>query len=278
MLIKGKKLAEAIHASTAEHIAKLKKQGLNPTLAVVLVGDDKPSERYVQKKQEAAEKVGLTFELHKLPADISKDDIIQKIVDIQKNKDLSGLIVQLPLPEPLYTDEVLNAIDPSVDVDCLTNSNLGKLVMKTNIITPPTPNAVMTILESQKIDLAGKNVTIIGVGALVGKPLAIMMMNKRASVTTCNSATADVKEKCLNADIIVTGVGKPHVVTADMVNPNTIVIDTGVTFETGKLSGDVDVEDIDKKGCVVTPTPGGVGPLTVAHLLQNTAILAERKA
>ncbi len=277
MLLKGKPLADKINKDTAKRVKKIKKAGINPKLSVVLVGEDAPSKTYVKKKAEMAEKVGLDFALIKLPAKSTKEEIIKKLKKIQKDKNLFGLIVQLPLPEPLYTDDVINAIDSSVDVDCLTNESLGKLMMKTNIISPPTPNAVMSIIEDQKINVSGKNIVIIGVGALVGKPLSVMLMNKRASVTTCNSSTKDTKEKCLKADIIVTGIGKPHIVTKDMVNKGTIVIDAGVDFPNGKISGDVDYKDLDKKGCRVTPTPGGVGPLTVAHLLRNTVILAENK-
>ena len=275
MLLKGKPIAQELNTETAARVQKLQEHGITPLLAVILVGDDAPSATYVRKKEEKARELGLDFHLEKLPASTTKQEIIDAIKEIQKKDNLAGLIVQLPLPEPLYTDDVLNAIDAQFDVDCLTNVNLGKLVMKTQTIAPPTPSAVMSILEDQNVSLAGKNVVIIGVGALVGKPLAIMMMNQRASVTTCNSATKDTKEKCLAADIIVTGVGKPHMVTKDMVRPETIVIDTGVSFPDQRMSGDVDADDLDALGCKVTPTPGGVGPLTVAHLLRNTAILAE---
>jgi len=276
-LLKGKPIAEKIKEKTAEKVAELKTKGITPKLAVILVGEDKPSQTYVRKKGQAAEKVGMDFELVEMPGDSSKADIIYKIKKLQADPQLTGLIVQLPLPEPLYTEDVLNAIDPAVDVDCLTNVNLGRLVMKTNYIVPPTPGAVMSVLHSiDNYDLAGKNVVIIGVGALVGKPLAIMMMNERASVTTCNSATKDTKEKCLTADIIVTGIGKKDIVRGDMVKSGAIVVDTGVCFVDDKMYGDVNVEEVLNAGASVTPTPGGVGPITVARLLWNTAICAER--
>jgi methylenetetrahydrofolate dehydrogenase (NADP+) / methenyltetrahydrofolate cyclohydrolase len=275
-LINGKTIAKKINEKTAERVAELKEKGIDIKLAVVLVGDDAPSEKYVKRKGKKAEKVGIDFALHRFPADIKKEELVKNIKEIQK-ENLSGMIVQLPLPEPLYTDEVLNAIDPSIDVDCLTNENLGKLVMKTSKIAPPTPGAVMSVLKDLKINLVGKDVTIIGMGALVGKPLAIMMANKKASITTCNSSTKNIKEKCLKADIIVTGVGKKDILTADMVSKNTIVIDTGICFEDNKMYGDVDVEEVNKKASFVTPTPGGIGPITVARLLKNTVICAEHK-
>lgn len=273
--IDGKALAKTIHERTTTKVQELKKNGITPKLAVVLVGEDKPSQTYVRMKGKAAEKAGMDFELHELPADISKEGIIARLVNIQQDPHLTGLIVQLPLPEPLYTTEVLNAIETKFDVDCLTDGNLGKLVMQTNTITPPTPGAVMEILEDLDVDLTGKEVTIVGTGALVGKPLAIMMMNRGATVTTCNIHTKDLKAACLRADILISAVGKKDLIRGDMVNDGTIVIDSGVDFENNVMFGDVTVEEVIEKASHLTPTPGGVGPLTVARLLWNTAVLAE---
>ncbi len=271
----GKPIAESILAKTSQEVALCKKDGIAPAMAVILVGEDKPSQTYVRKKKEAAEKVGIECTIYELPENITQDELLATLQEIQSNPDLHGLIVQLPLPKHLDTNTLLNAIDPKKDIDCLTNVNLGKLVMKDELIIPPTPGAVMSVLESINIEPAGKNVTIIGVGALVGKPLAIILMNKRASVTTCNSATRDTKEKCLAADIIVTGVGKNDTLRGDMVKKDAIVIDTGVDFEDGKMYGDVHVQEIDEKGARVTPTPGGIGPITVARLLYNTVVCAK---
>ncbi len=276
-LINGKEIAINIRKKTAEQVRILKKEkNIIPSLAVILVGDDKPSHTYVRKKGEAAEKIGIKFSLHTLPRSTNKEDILNKIEEVQSDKNLSGLIVQLPLPDTSHSHDILNAIKPEVDVDCLTDINLGRLVMKTNHIVPPTPGAVMSILHELDVDFVGKNVTIIGVGPLVGKPLAVMMMNERASVTTCNSRTRDTKEKCLQSDIIVTGVGRKDILRGDMVSENTIIIDTGVCFEDGKMYGDVNVKEVIEKASFVTPTPGGVGPITVARLLENTVICAEK--
>lgn len=277
ILIDGKAVADKINQKTIKKVKQLKRKNITPRLEVILVGDDKPSQTYVRKKGELANKLGIDFELHILPAKIEMKNLIAKIKKIQNNKKLSGLIVQLPLPEHLYIPEVLNAIQPGNDVDCLTDANIGKLVMKTNFLTPPTPAAAITILHDLKIELAGKNVTIIGTGALVGKPLAIMMINEGVSVTTTNSRTKNTKEKCLNADIIVTGVGRKDILRGDMVKKGAIVIDTGVCFVDGKMYGDVNVAEVAKKAAYVTPTPGGVGPITVARLLYNTALCAEKK-
>lgn len=276
-LIDGKAIAKKINQQTARRVAALKKKGLVPKLAVVLVGADPASQTYVKNKAKAAAAAGLEFILRKIDGTISTNDLRQQVFQLQQDETLSGLIVQLPLPDPIDTSAVLAAIDPDQDVDCLTDVNLGKLVMKTNAITPPTPGAVMSILEHLQVDLIGKNVTIIGAGPLVGKPLAIMMMNARASVTTCNSKTRDTKAKCLMADIIVTGVGKKNLLRGDMVREDAIVIDTGVDFAAGQMYGDVNVDEVLKKAAWVTPTPGGVGPITVARLLANTVTMAEIK-
>ncbi len=277
ILIDGKAVSEKVNQRTIAIVKKLKKKKITPRLEVILVGDDKPSQTYVRKKGEAANKLGMDFELHVLPGKTKMKDLIAKINKIQSNKKLSGLIVQLPLPEHLYVPEVLNTIKPELDVDCLTDINIGKLVMKTNFLTPPTPAAAITILHDLKVEMAGKNVTIIGMGALVGKPMAIMMINEGASVTTINSRTKNTKEKCLTADIIVTGVGRKDVLRGDMVKKGAIVIDTGVCFVDGKMYGDVNVAEVAKKAAYVTPTPGGVGPNTVARLLYNTALCAQKK-
>ena len=275
-IIDGKKIAEIIAERTTEKVVGLKKAGKSVKLAVILVGDDKPSQSYVKHKGLASKKAGIEFDLHKFKADITKEDLITKVKELQVDPDLTGLIVQLPLPEPLYTTDVLNAINPKIDVDCLTDVNLGKLVMKTNTIVPPTPGAVITILKEIGTDLKGCDVTIIGTGALVGKPLAIMMMNEGASVITVNSKTKNTKGKCLQADIIVTGVGRKDLLRGDMVSEGAIVIDTGVDFVDGKMYGDVNVKEIQEKASFVTPTPGGIGPNTVARLLWNTAVCAEK--
>lgn len=275
-LINGKALAEKINQETTKRLKKLTGQGITPRLEVILVGDDAASAMYDRMKGAAAEKLGIGFALHQFPTTIKTIELIKKIKTIQERPNLSGLIIQLPLPDHLYIPKVLNAILPDIDVDCLTDVNLGKLIMKTNTLVPPTPGAVLTILEELKIKLPSKNVTIVGMGALVGKPLAIMMVNEGASVTTCNSRTKNIKEKCLMADIIVTGVGKKYLLGVEMVPEGATVIDTGISFEKGKVFGDVNVPEAQKRAAYITPTPGGVGPITVARLMLNTVIAAEQ--
>jgi methylenetetrahydrofolate dehydrogenase (NADP+)/methenyltetrahydrofolate cyclohydrolase len=276
-IIDGKLIAEKINTKTARMVRELRQRGVVPQLAVVFVGHDKPSRTYIRRKKEAAEMVGIEFKLYTLPADISKKDLVESIKKIQSNKKLSGIIVQLPLPEPLYTPEILNAIKPELDVDCLTDFQMGKLVMNTSYITPPTPTAVTTILDELKINPKGKNITIVGAGALVGKPLSIMLSNAQATVTLCNKFTKNIKAKCLNADIIVTAVGKKDLLRGDMVKKGTVVIDTGIAFYKHKMYGDVAFDEVAKKALHITPTPGGVGPITVALLLRNVVLIADKK-
>lgn len=270
ILINGREIASKITDAAAKEVKKLKNKNITPRLEVVLVGENKASEMYCRMKGVAAEKAGIEFALHKLPKNISKNDLIKILEKIQKNKKLSGLILQLPLPEKLYVPEVLNAINPKVDVDFLTNDNLGKLIMNTSPLEPPTPGAIMTILRELKMDLAGRNITIVGMGALVGKPLAVMLANAGASVITCNSRTKDIKNKCLSADVVVTCVGKKDLLRGNMIKPGAIVIDAGINFFDGKVFGDANAQEITAKASYFTPTPGGVGPITVALLLWNT--------
>jgi methylenetetrahydrofolate dehydrogenase (NADP+) / methenyltetrahydrofolate cyclohydrolase len=272
--INGRALAKQIHAEAAKRTQQLKNKGITPKLAVILVGEDPASKLYVGKKGKAAQKIGMDFELHEFKKNISQKRLETAIKKIQQNNNISGLIVQLPVPENFYPT-VLNAVDPKYDVDCLTHTNLGKLVMKTNTIVPPTPGAVMTILDSLQIPLKGKNIVIIGAGVLVGKPLSIMMMNEEATVIICNAFTNNISKYTKKADIIITGVGKKHILTKKMVGKKQIIIDAGVDFENDHMFGDVDFDAVAPKTAFITPTPGGVGPLTVARLLLNTAICAE---
>jgi len=277
-LIDGKLIAQKITDETAKKVKLLRKKGIIPKLVVVLVGDDPASEVYVRQKAKAAQNAGIDFDLARFKTNISRQNFIEELIKIQNDRQPSGLIIQLPLPEKLYCPEVLNSISSDVDVDFLSENSLGKLMTKNIFFEPPTPGAIMTILRELNVNLVGKNVTIVGMGTLVGKPLAVMMVNERASITTCNSATKNIKEKCLQADILVSCVGKKGLIQSDMVKPGAIVIDAGFTFQDGKAWGDVELESVGLKAQYVTPTPGGVGPITVALLLKNVVIYAERKA
>ncbi len=276
-ILDGKSIAKKIHTETAQLVASLKDKGITVKLAVILVGDDPASALYVKKKGQAAKKVGMEFELHAYPSTITRSALEKEIKKIQKDTKLSGLIIQLPVPDDFYPG-ILDVVEPRFDVDCLTEYNLGKLVMNTNVIVPPTPGAVLTILKEIDVNLKGKKIVMIGGGVLVGKPLSVLLMNMQATVITCNEFTKDLHKYTQDADIVISGVGKKHIVTKDMIREGAVVIDAGVDFENNQMFGDVDFERVQHKASYITPTPGGIGPLTVAHLLWNTAKLAEIQA
>lgn len=277
MLIDGKAIARKINQKTAEKVRQMKENWFNPKVAVILVGDSRESEIYVRQKEKIAEKLGFDFEVFRFSARVREEDLLKEIMAIQIRKDTVGVIVQLPLPKNLDQQKILSSILPEVDIDCLTEVNLGRLLLKNNFLEPPTAGAIMEILHDLKIRLPGKDTVIVGAGLLVGRPLAALMMRERATITVCNSATKNLAKKCLNADIIISGVGRKNLITGRMVKKGAVVIDAGFSFEKGQIFGDANAQGIDKKGALVTPTPGGVGPVTVAKLFWNAALCAERK-
>lgn len=276
-LIDGLALAKKINQETARRVEKLKKKGVFPKLAVILVGDNPASLVYIRQKERVARLVGVDFVLHALPANIAKEKLIDELKKIQADKNLSGLIMQLPIPEKLYVPEVLDAIGVHVDVDFLSEASMGQILMGTNKIEPPTPGSILAILRSLKVKLVGKDVTLVGMGTLVGKPLSMLLEHVGASVTTCNSKTKNITDKCRRAEVLVSCVGKKDLIRGNMVKPGAVVIDAGFSFYRGKSYGDVNLEEVQNIASYVTPTPGGVGPVTVALLLQNTVWCAEQK-
>ena len=276
ILIDGKKIAAAIEKKLTPRVAKLNQRKITPRLAVVSVGDDKPSQTYIKRKSEAAQRVGVDFVLFRFPKNITTDALCAEIRAIQKNNKLTGLIVQLPFPKNIDRARVLNTIDPNIDVDCMTDANVGRIVMDTNFILPPTPAAVLESLKFAQVNLSGKNITIVGTGALVGKPLTAILMNTKSTLHVCNSQTKNLKKECLSADIIISGVGKKDLIRGPMIKKNAVVIDTGICFVDGKMYGDANRAEMIKKSSYFTPTPGGIGPITVALLMQNTITCAEQ--
>ena len=275
-IIDGKKIAIAIEKKLIPRLAKLKKKKLIPRLAIISVGDDKPSQTYIRRKFEAAKRVEVDFLLFKFSKNTTTAILCAKIKKIQKINKLTGLIVQLPLPKNINRAEVLNSIEPKIDVDCMTDANVGRLVMGTNFILPPTPAAVLEALKYAKVNLSGKNITLVGTGALVGKPLTTILMNTEATLHVCNSQTKNLKKACLSADIIISGVGKKDLIRGNMIKMGAVVIDTGICFIDGKVYGDANRAEMIKKSSYFTPTPGGIGPITVALLMKNTIICAEK--
>lgn len=268
------------HRIASQIYSRIKRQrGVKAKLGVVLVGNHKPSQTYVRKKGEAAERCGVGFVLVHLPSRISTQQLITEVKRLQQPKfGLTGLIVQLPLPKQINTGKVLESISPSIDVDCLTQTSLGKLITGSYWIEPPTPGAILEILRYHKIPLVGAKVVLIGAGSLVGRPLANMLFHEQATVSVLNRSTKNLAHYTKTADIIITGVGKSNILTGAMIKPGAVVIDAGVSFIGQKMYGDIHFSSVAKKAKLVTPTPGGVGPLTVAKLIENTIKCARKYA
>ena len=276
-LIDGLGVAKKINVNTAKRVMKLKKKGIFPKLAVVLVGDNPASLVYIRQKEKVARLVGVDFVLHVYPANLTEEKLIQELKKIQTDAHLSGLIMQLPVPEKLYVPAVLNAIDIDVDVDFLSETAMGQILMGKKKREPPTPGSILTIMRSLKIKLTGKDITIVGMGTLVGKPLSMLLEHEGASITTCNHQTKNIPDKCRQADVVVSCVGKKDLIRGNMIKKGAVVIDAGFSFYKGKSYGDVNLQEVQTVASHVTPTPGGVGPITVALLLQNTVSCAEQK-
>lgn len=269
-IVDGKQVAEAILAKAK---LRIEQERLTPCLAVVLVGQNKPSKTYVRKKQEAAESIGVKFQLFHFPESITNRQLVLEIKNIQK-QNLSGIIVQLPLPKTLDKKLILNQLDPEIDVDFLSWVSLGKLVVAENNLIPPAPGAILEILKYYKIPVKGKHVVVVGQGELIGKPLTNLLIQMPVTLTVCNKETKDLVSYTRTADILITGVGKHNLIRGNMVKPGVVVIDAGVSFFNQKMFGDVNFGEVVKKAKIITPTPGGVGPITVAKLLENTVALA----
>ena len=278
-LIDGKSLALAVHASVSKEVEALKQQrNIVPGLAVILIGDDPASHAYVKMKAKACEKVGFYSITHSMPDSISQDEIIATIEMINDNPRIDGILIQLPLPKHIDSNKILEIIDPKKDVDGFHPYNVGRLVTKLDSFVPCTPLGVMKMFEKYEIDLVGKNVCIVGASNIVGKPIASLLTNADATVTLTHIHTKDLKAHTLQADIVIVGVGKPKLITADMIKDGAIIIDIGMNrLADGSLTGDVDFEAVKDKCSFITPVPGGVGPMTIAMLLENTLKAAKTR-
>lgn len=277
-LIDGKKLSQQLREDIRAKVEKFKEEsGREIGLAVVLVGEDPASQVYVRNKIKACEQVGIKSYAYYLDASTTQGRVEELIRSLAVDGKINGILVQLPLPEGLDSKKILELIPFSKDVDGFSAENTGKLSMNEPCLVACTPNGVMKMFESEGIDLCGKNAVVIGRSNIVGKPMAMLLTNANATVTLCHSKTADLKRKCLEADIIVAAIGKPKFVTADMVKEGAVVIDVGMDRdENGKLCGDVDFEKVKDKCSYITPVPGGVGPMTITMLMYNTYIAATR--
>lgn len=265
-IIDGKKIAEDIYTELKEEVKNLEDK---PGLAVVLVGDDPASLVYVRNKERICKRLGLNYRLMRFPQSADKNEILSTIESLNSDKEINGIIVQIPLPEHLDPFEVVSAIDPLKDVDGLHPDNLGRLLSGKPRIIPCTPLGVIELLKRENIDIRGKNAVIVGRGNLVGKPLFHLLLSLDATVTVCHSKTRDLKEETSRADILVCAVGVPKLISADMVKEGATVIDVGINRVGDRLVGDVDFENIMGIASAITPVPGGVGPMTVAMLMKN---------
>lgn len=277
-IIDGKVISEKIRAEVKEVTEKLKRgKGTIPGLAVVLVGDNPASKVYVGSKEKACGEMGFYSEKHVLPATATQDELLKLIDKLNKDNKIHGILVQLPLPKQINEDIVLEAISPEKDVDGFHPYNVGRLAVGKPLFQPCTPYGVMKMLEYSNISVEGKNAVIIGRSNIVGKPVALMLLQKSATVTICHSKTKDLREELKRADIVVAAIGKPEFVKGDMIKEGSVVIDVGINrLESGKLVGDVDFASAEKVASAITPVPGGVGPMTIAMLMYNTLESAKR--
>lgn len=279
MILDGSKLALQLQAEIKEKIQKITKSKKAVKLSVILVGDDMASKIYVAGKTRACVQAGIKFDLIKLPAKTSQKKLEDTIKELNADKDVTGILLQLPLPTHLNSSKALNCIDPEKDVDGLTDINLGRLfVGDTNGLIPCTPRGIMVLLGLNKIDLVGKNVAMIGRSNLVGKPLSLLLTQANATVTLCHTKTQNLSEITKKSDIVITAVGKRNFITADMIKKGAVVVDVGINRnEQGKVCGDVDFVKVSKKASAITPVPGGVGPMTITMLMNNLVIAYERQ-
>jgi methylenetetrahydrofolate dehydrogenase (NADP+)/methenyltetrahydrofolate cyclohydrolase len=272
-LLNGKKLSEKILTNLKREI---KKSQLQLKLAVVQIGQNSVSQIFISQKKKACEKTGINFKLFKFPAKISILELKKEIKKITKNPANSGIIIQLPLPKKFLPEEFLNLIPKEKDIDVLSEESLGKFYQGTLKILPPTVNGILRLLKNYKIELKGKNIVVIGAGRLVGFPLAVQLLKEKATLSALNEFTKDAPSFTKKADILISGVGKPNLIESKMVKKGVVIIDAGSAMKKGKLVGDVDSKSVSKKINYITPVPGGVGPMTVACLLENLVRIHKR--
>lgn len=275
----GKTVSAAVKARVAQETARLREKGIIPGLAVILVGDDPASQVYVNNKKKACAEVGFLSEEFRLPTDTDKKTLLSLVETLNCREDIHGILCQLPLPKGLDEAAVIAAIDPQKDVDAFHAVNVGHIMLGDGWLLPCTPAGVMELLHYYRIDPAGKRCVVIGRSNIVGKPMALLLLRENGTVTVCHSKTHDLKEICARADILVSAVGRPRFVTADMVKPGAVVIDVGMNRdENGKLCGDVDAAAVEPVAGYLTPVPGGVGPMTIAMLMKNTLAACRRQS
>ena len=277
-ILDGKALAAEIRSEVKTQVAALAEKGVSTALAVILVGDDSASQVYVRNKIKACADTGIRSLEFRMPAETTQQELLAKIAELNADDSVDGILVQLPLPEQINADAVISAIDPSKDVDGFHVANAGALVTGKQGFVPCTPFGVMRLIKKSGVDPRGKSAVIVGRSNIVGKPMALLLLAADATVTVAHSRTPDLSAVTRNADILVAAVGRAKLIKADMVKPGAVVIDVGMNRdETGKLCGDVDFAEVKEIAGSITPVPGGVGPMTIAMLMQNTVLAAQMR-
>ncbi len=277
-IIDGKKLSKKVLAELKEETDKLKQRGITPCLAVILVGNDPASKIYVKNKTIACQEIGIDMQEYFLPEDACECELLDLIESLNNNENVDGILLQSPIPPHLNIAKAFSKINPAKDVDGFNPINAGMLAMSYPIFIPCTPLGVIRMFQENNIQVEGKNCVVIGRSNIVGKPMAQILINKGATVTVCNSKTKDLKTHLLNADIVISAVGKPNLVQRDMIKQGAVVIDIGITrLENGSICGDVDFDNVQQVASYITPVPGGVGPMTIAMLMNNIILACKNR-
>ena len=277
-LIDGKALSAKLRSGIKEEVAEIKAKGITPGLAVILVGDDPASQVYVRNKEKACIEAGMHSEVYRLPEETTEEELLARIDKLNKDDNIHGILVQLPVPKHIDEDKVIDAISVEKDVDGFSPANVGALLIGKEAFEPCTPRGCIELIKTTGVEITGKKAVVIGRSNIVGKPIAIMLLRENATVTICHSRTKDLKKEVRDADIVVAAIGKAGFITADMIKPGAVVIDVGINrMENGKLTGDVDQNALKEMDfdCYLTPVPGGVGLMTVAMLMKNCITAAK---
>lgn len=278
-IIDGKKLAQEKRDEIKEEVVLLKKKNITPGIAVVIVGDNQASKIYVRNKRKACAEAGIESFEHALPSNTSQNDLLALIAKLNADRKVNGILVQLPLPSHIDEQAVIESIDPAKDVDGFHPVNMGKLFAGLPCFKPCTPMGIMALIDKTGLDLTGKNAVVVGRSNIVGKPVAIMLLERHATVTICHSRTKDIDKIIGQADVLVAAVGKPKMIKGGWIKKGAVVIDVGINRdEEGKITGDVEFEAAAQRATAITPVPGGVGPMTIAMLLKNTLEAAKRQS
>lgn len=276
-IIDGKLVSSAVKERVKNEVAELNQKGVSVCLAVILVGEDPASQVYVSNKKKACEQLGIISQEYLLPENTTQDELLSLVKKLNNDKTVNGILCQLPLPKGLDENAIIEAIDPNKDVDAFHPVNVGRIMIGDYDFLPCTPAGVMEMLKFYNIDISGKECVVIGRSNIVGKPMSMLLLHKNGTVTTAHSKTKDLSDVTRRADILVAAVGRANFVTADMVKDGAVVIDVGINRIDGKLYGDVDFNTVKEKASYITPVPGGVGPMTIATLMQNTLTAAKRQ-